>query len=134
MTRKSFIRSLVLAAMMAAFAALAPSMHAQTTLPCNGCDHITIANETNCKITLCFENIELVFCQDFTAMSKTKIPCGGITKISIRDCFGNLHPVTRDCVNLGVTGGCCVRACLELDAAGCVVVHITPSPINCLCG
>jgi len=134
MTRSSFIRSIVLAAIAAAFVMLAPrTIHAQDAAICHGCDHITISNETNCKVTLCFSNPLLAFCRDFAPGSVSAIPCNGITRADIRDCTGNLHQITKDCVHLGVTGGCCVRACLELDAAGCIVIRITPSPILCIC-
>ncbi|MBS1912282.1 MAG: hypothetical protein JST22_09880 [Bacteroidetes bacterium] len=133
MNRELTLRGLVLAAIIALGAILAPNaVRAQTALDCR-CDSINVVNNSNCSATICIGPAATNRCRTIAPGTTGKVPCVNGASVGIRDCNGTLHLLTLGCTHLAIAPGCCVRVCLVESAIGCYTVTIGPPEIICDC-
>ncbi|HVZ41852.1 MAG TPA: hypothetical protein VHI13_21400 [Candidatus Kapabacteria bacterium] len=133
MNRELTLRGLVLAAIIALGAILAPNaLRAQTGLTCL-CDSINVINNSNCSAEVCVLPAATSSCHTIAPGTSGKVRCVNGGGIAIRDCSGNLHRLSVGCIHLAIAPGCCVRVCLVQAATGCYTLTIGPPEIICDC-
>lgn len=133
MNREFHFRSLALAAIVAIAALFAPhAVRAQAALTCL-CDSINVVNNSNCSAVICVRPAATSSCRTIAPGSTGKVPCINGGGVAIRDCSGNLHPLSVGCIHLAIAPGCCVRVCLLQAATGCYTLTIGPPEIICDC-
>ncbi len=103
---------------------------------CN-CDYGTVIVDgaVPCKFKVCFETIGLDRCEVVGPGSGINFKCNEAIAISLVDCNGTRVYLTIGCdTNVPVGPGCCVQACLDYDRNGCLLLKISPSPVDfCPC-
>jgi hypothetical protein len=133
MTRRLWLRSCVLALTLVAFVGVNPTLAKHD---CK-CDYGTVVVDPGvfCKFKICFETVDGIYCDVLGPGSTYKFKCNDQIAISLIDCKGN-HVYLQEGCDIAVPVGvnCCVQACLCRDADGCLLLKITPSPIDfCPC-
>lgn len=132
-----FRRSWLLAAMILflATAILPTTAAAQTPCPCvDGTVYMDAG--VGCDMEICYKYVSGLVCRHYTPGTTTNFPCQDPMTIYLKDCHGNLIEIgVGQCVYAVPVGPfCCVDACLERDANGCLFLKVKPSPIlNCRC-
>lgn len=106
-------------------------VRAQSSLPCTCEKGFISVGTVDCVFKVCVTDANGQNCYVVSSGSLVTFPCSEKAVISLVDCDGNLVDVHNDMSNcvecVCVRSGCCVDACVDRTADGCLFVKIVPS-------